>query len=88
MAELKMLDDSKREGNIYVYDIIKTDKVSVSMLSLMPHSRILKHKYIEDNEIYIICENGMWAELCLKGEEHSLDNDNDMILTVISIKYI
>ena len=55
----------------------------LSILMLDPGSKILPHKHTEDSEVYIysdtiaICEAGRW---------HSLVNDTEDVLIVVSVK--
>ncbi len=72
-------------GNIYQKSIYVGEIYNISVLELMPGSKISYHIHNKDSEYYIIWRRKSPAP-CLVGSGHELENDAKEIMFVLSIK--
>ncbi len=72
-------------GDVFVVDIGKFENFEISALELSSGSRILEHDHSNNKEYYIIWK-GEDPKPCLIGESHSLVNNTNGVLYVLSIK--
>lgn len=57
----------------------------ISILELSPNSEIALHTHPKDTEIYFLLNKAL-GTLCEIGDSHSLENETEDIMTVVSIK--
>ena len=57
----------------------------ISILELSPNSEIALHTHTNDTEIYFLLNKNL-GTLCEIGNSHSLENETNDIMTVVSIK--
>ena len=73
-------------GEILRTLVVKTKDYTVSLLTLYPGSAVKEHIHIGESEWYFDVENRT-IKVCPNGDSHSLKNDTDDIIFVISVKY-
>ena len=72
-------------GTVQKCLLFQQEYFTVAVLVLSPGSKIKKHPHFMDNEKYVF-ETGE-VQLCLKGEEHELENPTNGNMTVLAIKW-
>ena len=65
--------------------LFQQEYFSVAILILSPGSKIKKHTHFVNNEKYVF-ETGE-VQVCLKGEEHELENSTGSKLRVLAIQW-
>ena len=63
-------------------------KVVISLLLLLPNSKIKYHNHENDSEMYIPINGEFEPKICKKGEGHELENTFNYELEVLSLKFV
>lgn len=74
-------------GEIWVKECYEDSEIKVSVLTLGPHAAIRSHKHSSDEEEYYNLDTFEKIGECKKGYSHSLKNEKDSKLNVLSIKF-
>ena len=74
-------------GEISVECGYEDEEIKVSVLTLGPHAAIRSHKHSSDEEEYYNLDTFEKIGECKKGYSHSLKNEKDSKLNVLSIKF-
>jgi mannose-6-phosphate isomerase-like protein (cupin superfamily) len=72
-------------GSVQKTLIYKDATLEVALLVLSPGAKIKRHQHIDDEELYVIISTRecIW---CRKGEWHSLTNESEHPMLVLSVK--
>ena len=73
-------------GEVFKTLVLETKECTVALLTLLPGAKIREHQHIDDKEAYYDIKEKV-AKICSKGDWHSLENNTDEIMFVLSIKY-
>lgn len=73
-------------GEVFKTLVVEAKDYTVSLLTLLPNSAIKEHEHVDDQEWYFIVSEKT-IKVCSKGDSHSLENNTDDIMFVLSIKY-
>ena len=80
------LEKNKVEaGKVFIQPIYKGNLVTVSLLTIYPHSKIAEHPHKEDCEWYLNIQTGE-SHFCDIGGSHGYANDSDEKQLLLSVK--
>lgn len=73
-------------GEVFKTLVLETKDCTIVLLTLLPGAKIREHQHVDDKECYYDIKNKV-AKICSKGDSHSLENNTEEIMFVLSIKY-
>ena len=82
----KPLEKNKVEaGKVFIQPIYNGDLITISLLTVYPHSKIAVHTHKEDCEWYLNIQTGE-SHFCDIGGSHGYANDTDKKQLLLSVK--
>ena len=73
-------------GEVFKTLVLETKECTMVLLTLFPGAKIREHQHVDDKECYYYVKDKV-AKICSVGDSHSLENNSDEVMFVLSIKY-